>query len=364
MNVRLPTEKAHGIQIMKMCEAFARTGARVELVVPTRQNTIVEDPFDYYGVERIFTITTLPTPDFVKWGRMGFLIQAMSFARAARRHLRQVKPDIAYSRDKIVLLLLPRTTQFVWEIHTKESHRTVCLLGKRAKAIVTITNSLAAECHSIGVPKMKIIVAHDGVDIEQFSISISQKEARHKLGLPIDKHLVVYTGHLYAHKGTDTLAQAAEFFSADMYAVIVGGTEVDLKRLRSVYGDIKNLLIVGQRSHIDIPYYLKAADVLVVPNSATSEASRLYTSPMKLFEYMASGVPIVAADVPSLREIIDESMTNFFIPDDARSLAQTVRKVLDEYPSALKKAAKTFTVVREYSWDTRARNILAFVHRL
>jgi glycosyltransferase involved in cell wall biosynthesis len=360
-NIRLPTEKAHGIQIMKMCEAFARIGAEVELVVPTRHNAIIEDPFDYYGVERIFTITTLSTPDLVKWGRAGFLIQAIRFVRIARRYLRQAKPDIVYSRDKVVLLLLPKTAPFVWEIHTEESRFVASILGKRAKAIVTITSSLAALCNSFGIPREKIIVEHDGVDLEQFSVSISQKEAQHKLGLPLDTRLVLYTGHLYAHKGADILAQAAKLFADNVCAVIVGGTEADLKRFRTAYGDIKNLIIVGQRPHTDIPYYLKAADVLVLPNSATSEASRLHTSPMKLFEYMASGVPISASDVPSLREIIDESMANFFTPDDPAALAVSILSVLSNEHDAREKARHAQKKVEEYTWNRRAKTVLDFI---
>lgn len=363
-NIRLPTEKAHGIQIMKMCEAFARTGAQIELVVPKRYNAIVADPFDYYGVERIFTITTLPTPDFVKWGRAGFLIQAVHFARLARQHLRRTKPDVVYSRDKVVLLLLPQTTPFVWEIHTGEPRRVVRMLGKRAKAIVTITNSLAVECNSFGISREKIIVAHDAVDLRQFSVSISQKEARHKLGLPSNKHLVLYTGHLYSHKGADIFAQAAKFLEADARVVIVGGTEADLRRFRAVYRDIGNLLMVGQHPHTDMPYYLKAADVLVLPNSALNETSQLHTSPMKLFEYMASGTPIVASDIPSLREIVDESMVYFFTPDDSESLARVIRAVLAQYPIALEKASEAFAVATRYSWDIRAHNILARMRQL
>lgn len=361
-NVRMPTEKAHGIQIMKMCEAFARSGVQVELVVPKRHNLIDADPFDYYGVERIFTITTLPALDLVGWGRVGFLVQAIGFARSVNQYMRKTKADILYSRDKIVLLMLPRATPFVWEVHARESRWVLRILGERAKAIVAITHSLGALCSSVGVSKDKIIVAHDGVDLEQFSLSISKEDARQKLGLPLDKKLVVYTGHLYAHKGADMLAEAATSFAPDVLAVIVGGTETDLKRFRTAYGDVKNLLIVGQRPHTDIPYYLKAADVLVLSNSATSEASRLYTSPMKLFEYMASGVPIVASDLPSLREILDESLAYFFTPDDPKSLERTVLQVIGEYPLALEKAIRTFVLAKGYSWDARAEKIVTFIY--
>ena len=52
--IRLPTEKAHGIQIMKTCEAFAEQGAEVVLVVPSHRGDIRQDPFEYYRVKRNF----------------------------------------------------------------------------------------------------------------------------------------------------------------------------------------------------------------------------------------------------------------------------------------------------------------------
>lgn len=361
-NIRLPTEKAHGIQIMKMCEAFAQTGAQVELVVPNRRNVINENPFDYYDVERTFTITVLPAFDLAKWGRIGFLIQALSFVRRVTRHLEESKPDIIYSRDKTILFLLPRSILMVWEIHTRESRYLMRILGNKVKAVVAITQSLATKCRSSGVPKEKVLVAHDGVDIKQFSPSISKEDARRRLGLPLDSYLVVYTGHLYSHKGADVLAQSARFFTPNMTAVIVGGTEADLQRFRATYGNIQNLLIVGQRPHADVPYYLRAADILVLPNSESSEASRLHTSPMKLFEYMASGVPIIASDIPALREVVDESSVYFFHPDDPQLLYRAIMEVLNSRKCAQKRAEAGLILAKAYSWETRAERIIGFIN--
>ena len=58
-NIRLPTEKAHGVQIMEMCSAFSAQGVNVELVVPKRRNTLIEDPFDFYKIKNNFTISRL-----------------------------------------------------------------------------------------------------------------------------------------------------------------------------------------------------------------------------------------------------------------------------------------------------------------
>ena len=82
-NIRLPTEKAHGIQIMKMCEAFADIGHKVELIVPWRFNFIKIEPFEYYGVKKNFKITKLPSLDLVWLGRIGFWAQSFTFAEVS-----------------------------------------------------------------------------------------------------------------------------------------------------------------------------------------------------------------------------------------------------------------------------------------
>ena len=109
-----------------------------------------------------------------------------------------------------------------------------------------------------------------------------------------------------------------------------------------------------------MPLSLKSADVLVLPNSNREKLSRAYTSPMKLFEYMASGRPIVASDVPSLREILDETNCYFFTPDDPESLAQVVITTINN-PEAQKKADKARKDVEKYSWDKRAVAIMEFM---
>jgi hypothetical protein len=68
-NARLPTERAHGLQIMQMCDAFARAGHEVALVVPDRQNPITATPWEYYGLEPCFMIVRVPIFDFIPYDR-------------------------------------------------------------------------------------------------------------------------------------------------------------------------------------------------------------------------------------------------------------------------------------------------------
>lgn len=102
-NSRILTEKAHGIQIMKMCEAFVQNGVEVKLIVPKRLNIIKDDPFEYYEVKKNFLITKLPTLDLVSFGRIGFWIQHISFAIFVFSYLLFKKTNIIYSRDDLSL---------------------------------------------------------------------------------------------------------------------------------------------------------------------------------------------------------------------------------------------------------------------
>ena len=100
-NARIPTEKAHGIQIMQMCQSFALCDAEVELVVPRRLNPIKQNPFDYYGVRRNFKITRLPTLDFITFGfgSFGFFVETLTFLISSAIYLFFRRYDILYTRE-------------------------------------------------------------------------------------------------------------------------------------------------------------------------------------------------------------------------------------------------------------------------
>ena len=104
-NVRLPTEKAHGVQIMEMCAAFAAQNLSVKLVVPKRHNTITEDPFTYHDIKPTFIIRTLPAFDFVRHGQLGFLVSLTSFI-ASTLWDTLFTEGVFYTRDEVIALAL------------------------------------------------------------------------------------------------------------------------------------------------------------------------------------------------------------------------------------------------------------------
>ncbi len=357
-NIRLPTEKAHGIQIMKTCEAFAKTGVEIELVVPTRHNELTVNPFAYYGVpDNLFKIVTLRVPDLIGYGRLGFLVSSIWFSERVRWLRSFWTADIIYSRDALVLvqyLLLGR--ELVFEAHAKPSF-VARIVARHAHRVVVISQALREAYTAAGVSAERIIVAPDAVDEHLFDAVPAKTEAREILGLPLVQHLVIYTGHLYARKGADTLAEAASRIPEALF-VFVGGTIEDIARFKGRWGSQENIRIIGHVAPERVPFYLRAADVLVIPNSGKNEDTARFASPMKLFEYMASGTPIVASNVPSIREVLGDQEALFVDADDAAALVNGITSVFTHEKEAHEKADSAQRKTREYTWGERVRHIL------
>lgn len=359
-NVRLPTEKAHGIQIMKTCEALVRAGATVELVVPTRTNPITESAFAYYAMPDTFPITYVPVPDTVgTWGRFGFLIQTVRFARAAERYAKTKEYDVIYGRDERVLDYLAKHGHVVvWETHTGAWNAPARSLSHKVRALVTISNGLRTFYIERGIAPECITIAPDGVDLTDFDTPKTKTEVRARFGLGTDTFIAAYIGRLNAEKGAPTFFKASEFLPATIQAVAIGGTDEDLCTLPAQYPKVRFL---GSRPYRELPDNQAMADVLILPNSAQYAVSAEYTSPLKLFTAMASGVPIIASDVPSIREVLDDSMAYLIPADNPEALAEAIQHCAAEPAIAQEKARVARIAVEEYTWDTRATKILAAV---
>jgi glycosyltransferase involved in cell wall biosynthesis len=373
-NARIPTEKAHGLQIMKMCEAFGLAGVDLTLVLPGRTNTKelnAVNPFEYYQVGNNFKIKTLNSfdPVFLIGRRSGLYIkfQTLFFIFSLFVQLLFLKNKseyIFYVRDEQLLPLLHLfSDRVVWEAHDLPQNRKLRLSWwRRCYRMVAISRGLKKVLVDLGLPAEKILVAPDAVDLAEFALpNLTLEQARQQLSLSLTKKLIVYTGHLYPWKGAEVLVNASRFLSADDLIILVGGTDTDVARFRKKSQHWSNVLIIGPKPHQEIPVYLKAADVLVLPNSAKSEISRTYTSPLKLFEYMAAGRPVVASDLPSLREVLNEKNCVFCQADNPESLAEAVDLVLKNKEHANQIAEQSFLDSKKYTWGNRAENIINFI---
>ncbi|PIR41928.1 MAG: glycosyl transferase family 1, partial [Candidatus Yanofskybacteria bacterium CG10_big_fil_rev_8_21_14_0_10_37_15] len=224
---------------------------------------------------------------------------------------------------------------------------------------VVISEAIKKEFLKLGFNEKNILIAPDGVDLEKFDLSISKEEARKKVGLLFGKKIVMYTGHLFPWKGVDILAEAAQLLQ-DVDFIFIGGTEYDIQKFKNKYQKVKNIKILGHKPHKEVPIYLKAADILVLPNSAKEEISSKYTSPLKLFEYMASGRPIVASDLLSTREVLNESNSVLVKPDNPEALVEGIKSALANAKLAEKISDQALKDVQDHTWRKRAEKIITY----
>src|SRR5262249_22164092 len=152
------------------------------------------------------------------------------------------------------------------------------------RGFVTVNETLRREWSAAGIPEEKIHVWPDAVDLERFREQ-PPATARARLGIGCRGPLVVYCGHFYPEQGVDPLVEAAPRV-AKATLLLVGGWPDDLARLGPRARRCENLRLAGFVPNAQVPSYLAAADLLVLPNSGRFASARI-TSPLKLFEYMA-----------------------------------------------------------------------------
>jgi glycosyltransferase involved in cell wall biosynthesis len=384
-NARLPTEKAHGVQIMKMCEAFAQSSAKVKLIVPFRVQTAqmrqVRDLWAYYGIRQHFKLTRLPSLDLLflyhylpaGLSYLPYYVQALTFYVCVVLYSLVHRGEVLYSREWLFFLFwLPwrwlRKRTLVLEEHTFPHRggwgaRLHLAVSRRVDRLVVITHRLKERYVAAGIPAERVLVAPDGVDLTRFENLPDKSEARRQLGLPSVGKVVCYTGHLFVWKGVYALVDAASRLS-DALLLIVGGMAQDREMLQKYLSErsIENVRLVPHVSPPEVPRFLSAADVLVLPSSAHHSISREYTSPLKLFEYMASERPIVATEVLSTQEVLRHDENAVLVePDNPEAIARGIRQVLEMPDRGQRLAAQACHDVASFTWRRRAANILSFV---
>jgi len=357
---------ASPIHVMKMCQAIARLGINVDLILQSYDSKF--DIFKCYGVEPIFNvITTIPSTNgslrhFIHGTYSSFYVW-----------LNKQKYNLVLTRNIIFTYL---STQFfriptIYDAHhplVNGPARFAFNMFKKSEYLVRFsTNSrgLGKIYSQLGLPDEKLVVAHNGVDLEQFQNIPSKSEARKKLNLPVNKKIVCYSGNMYRGRGIDLLIRVSSRLQ-DVLFLIVGGLESDINIYRDIANEkkLENFKFVGFVPHNIVPLYLFSADALVIPYTSDmtiQDGTNAigFTSPLKLFEFMASCRPIVATNLPAISEILSDKINALLVgPDSADSLFEGIKRVLEDEALAEKISLQSASDVKNYTWEERVKKIL------
>ncbi|TSC66957.1 MAG: group 1 glycosyl transferase [Parcubacteria group bacterium Gr01-1014_73] len=364
-NVRWPTSKAHGIQLAKMSEALIEAGADLTLVVPNRGRG---DAQAFYGLRRAITTIQVPVLNFGNnW--LGFNLSALAFATSSFLFLlfrRLEKNAVIYTidLDNFSFFLLPFLGRSVFiEVHgSKQLSFFSKFFFRKVSGIAAVSDGVKSSLiKNFNLSPGKIIVCPNGIDFRMFENLPTTEAARQKLNFPKGP-VFLYAGRFYNWKGLDILPAAAEKVGERASIILVGGNAAEFSRITGEKKIPPNLIFVDTQPFSEIPLWLNAADFLLVTATKKDEYSYRETSPMKLFEYLATGKPIIAAKTPAISNVVSAEEVIFYEPDDTVDLIKQMNFVLNNQAVCKAKAQRALEKAKEFSWQKRTEKILALIN--
>lgn len=367
----IPSQMAHSMQIVKMAEAFSEKVANFELITSGDISSfLTKKPLNlknWYGLHHEFQLTRVPLHLYPKYPFPKDYYGGIAFYGLAALYTLIKSPSLAYTRTPaVVRLLLKMKVPVMWELHELPQKANLfnprILSDPNLIGLATTSPKIGEFVVSKGLPSNKLIIEPNAVDLQKFLPYQSKEVARKGVDLPTDVSIVVYTGHLYDYKGIPTILELAALMPSCMF-VLVGGWEKDINRVRDLCESRKlaNVKLIGHVSQTQLPNYLYAADVLILPTSAHWEQSEI-TSPLKLFDYMASRRPVVASALPNIQAVTRDRENALLVePDNAQAFKTAIQFLLEDQTFSAVIAEQAFEDIQQHTWEKRADRILDFI---
>jgi glycosyltransferase involved in cell wall biosynthesis len=231
---------------------------------------------------------------------------------------------------------------------------------RRADRVVALTGTFRDWLDRVGLkPRERVAVIPDAYDDARWQPR-DRAAARAALGLSGSTFVVTYSGLTFAYRGLDRLVRAFARFREmvpDSALFLVGGRDgerAELAALASELGIAAAVQLSGQRPQAAVVDYLAAADALVIQGTV----SGLNASPLKLFEYAAMDRPIVAGDIPAVREILGDNGAAYFPQGDDAALCAALHTLQRDPAAAAAMAARARARVQPFTYRARAATIL------
>ncbi|MCB2226140.1 MAG: glycosyltransferase family 4 protein [Desulfarculaceae bacterium] len=352
----LPSRMANSVHVMKMCAAFAGLGHEVTLIAVDNRAAEpgVGDLFAHYGVPPSFRLAALPFPR-VKGG------WALYAWRAARLAL-GLRPDLLYGRYLRGLYfasLMGARPAYESHLPPEGLDRLTRAMFRRLerrqalRLLVVISEALAALAREQGATT-PILAAHDGADLPEDDAPVEALEGEFPVG---------YFGNLYPGRGVELIVETARLTPWASFHLVGGQDPALLERLRREAP--ANLILHGFVPPARALAMQRGCKALLMPYQqrvsvpGQIETSR-WMSPLKMFEYMASGAAIVSSHLPVLGEVLADGVNALLVPPaDASAWSAALCRLRDESGLARALAARAREdLAANYTWTRRARRIM------
>jgi glycosyltransferase involved in cell wall biosynthesis len=303
------------------------------------------------------------------------------FALAALRTARRPRPHAIYQRHTAynvaggvlshvlrVPLILEFNSSEVWKgrywggLHLARVAELVERINLRAAdLVVVVSDALREQLLTRGVARERILVNPNGVDPARFAPTDGATDLRERLGLSSGV-VVAFSGTFGVWHGIPILVEAIPRVLAERpHARFLLLGDGPMRDLVEPLVDSERVVAPGLVPHAEVPLYLAAADVLVSPHSRQADGGEFFGSPTKLFEYMATGRPIVASAVGQIADVLKDGATALLIPpDDPGTLAAAIVRLIDDPCLRVRLAqAAREQAIACHTWRQNAQRLIA-----
>jgi len=279
-----------------------------------------------------------------------------------------------FTNDRYILLAL-----IFWKKFTLVPRYNICsdwhmasnnridkfIMNNSDKAIVTSEKLKRKILNISKADEDRVLAVYGGINLENYR-NISSGEARGALNLPTNKKIISYVGFFKTmgmRKGLGTMIAAlAQLDTEDIIMLFVGGTEKEIneyKNFAESKGVLDRCIFIGRKSAEEVAIYQRASDVLVIPYP-NEPHFREHGFPMKVYEYMASGRPIIYSKLDLVEEVIGDCGFGFEA-DSYLDLAKVISRVLSRPEEAEASSKLALLKVKNYTWDAKAERIIKFL---
>lgn len=361
---QVPSITANSIQVMKVCQSYCQLGHDVTLIVPGKKTVDWDEITKIFGIQTKFTIKYISTHRVFRRYDFSFRSGLHIFLKnydLIHTWMPQIASFAGFLKKPYIIELHGMPTGKVGPRIYKD-----IIFSNHKKLFLCITNALKEmyeTAYGFKFNDTEIQIAPNGVVLEPYLNLPGSSEIKNNLGIN-DHFTAVYTGHLYQGRGMDLLIELAKKIP-EIQFIWVGGREEDVNLWRDYINQnqIKNIKLVGFVGNEYIPTYQSAADVLLMPYEMSIAGSSGgnsvdFCSPMKMFEYMAAGKPIISSDLPILHEVLNENNAIFCPYNDVNRWVESINQIRDDPDYGIRLGNQAKVDVEQYSWIERAKKSL------
>jgi len=363
---KIPSREANSIHVMKMCSAFATEGHDVTLFIPETLDVEpdIDNVFEFYGVHENFEIKRLKLflPNYPKWKHLRYSFMTANYI-CRRRFDYVIGRDIHTCYFSAELFKIPT----FFEKHAPIHKTGIALFNKLISSawclkLIVITNALKEQyIEQYKMDAENIYVAPDGADKIPESI-IPAKLIDKSNGM----FNVGYIGHLYKGRGMEIIEDIAircpyAFFH------IIGGKKDDIAYWENKLEHLENIHFYGFVAPSQAASFGKSMDVLIAPYQKEvytagglekDQSTANWMSPLKIFEYMAIGKPIICSDMPVLREVLEDGVNGVLCPcDDINAWCTAIERLYKDKAWASQLSENAKKMFEKYTWRQRAKGL-------